>query len=101
MVKHLLDITSELKVYQGIRVLVVGSHQSGKSSLVQSLVDQQPRLVDSDHSTEGVEFDSTTLGQEGCPQGKTLPLSVFDFTCSDRHLYPNGIFQQVRKSNFA
>lgn len=33
-------------MYQGVKVLVVGSHRSGKSSLVHSLVDQQSRLAD-------------------------------------------------------
>ena len=45
-----------MKVYQGLKVLVLGPQQSGKSSLVQSLVDQQPRLTDSEDTSVGVEL---------------------------------------------
>ena len=34
------------QTYQGVKVFVIGSHRSGKSSLIHSLVDQQARLAD-------------------------------------------------------
>ena len=42
----MLMTRSLFQTYQGVKVLVIGSHRSGKSSLIHSLVDQQPRLAD-------------------------------------------------------
>ncbi|GFS14041.1 malignant fibrous histiocytoma-amplified sequence 1-like [Elysia marginata] len=89
---------AEIKVYQGVKVLIVGPYGSGKTSLVQTLVDQQPRMSEEIQDTSGgidtyeVAFDleeADTL--EGRP-GKSLELSIWDFCGHPFYMYPHYVF---------
>ncbi|XP_033759416.1 malignant fibrous histiocytoma-amplified sequence 1-like isoform X1 [Pecten maximus] len=82
-------------VYRGVKVVVLGSTKSGKTSLVQSLVDQQGRLVDS--ATEinaGVEAYDMRIDYEEhkAEQGKYLQFSIWDFCGDPFYLYPHYMF---------
>ncbi|XP_050413648.2 malignant fibrous histiocytoma-amplified sequence 1 homolog isoform X1 [Patella vulgata] len=85
----------DAKVYQGIKILVLGSHRSGKSSLVHSLVDQQARLVreiDEESAVIGVyetSFDYDLV--DGRPN-KFLQLCVWDFCGHPFYCYPHYVF---------
>ncbi|GFN91558.1 malignant fibrous histiocytoma-amplified sequence 1-like protein [Plakobranchus ocellatus] len=89
---------TEIKVYQGVKVLIVGPYGSGKTSLVQTLVDQQPRMSEEIQDTSGgidtyeMAFDleeAETL--EGRP-GKSLELSIWDFCGHPFYMYPHYVF---------
>nr|KAG5696736.1 hypothetical protein BaRGS_028856 [Batillaria attramentaria] len=88
---------ADVKVYQGVKVLVVGSHRSGKSSLVHSLVDQQARLSDEMTDTaagiDAYEMSFDYDVEEGKP-GKSLNLCLWDFCGHPFYLYPHYIFHE-------
>ena len=86
-----------MKVHQGIKVLVIGSYLSGKTSLVHSLVDQQSRIVEAKDRTVGVDhFDTAFELDEGQPLGKTLQLTILDFSGHNNYLFSHYTFLQVR-----
>ncbi len=81
IMQYLQEARAEMKVYQGLKVLVVGSYLCGKTSLVQSLVDQQSRVLEPKDRTVGVDLYDTCFDlEEGQPLGKTLQLSIWDFS---------------------
>ncbi|KAK3776900.1 hypothetical protein RRG08_024671 [Elysia crispata] len=89
---------AEIKVYQGVKVLIVGPYKSGKTSLVQTLVDQQPRMSEEIQDTSGgidtyeVAFDLEEADAlEGRP-GKSLELSIWDFCGHPFYMYPHYVF---------
>ncbi len=86
-----------MKICQGIKVLVVGPHMSGKTSLVQSLVDQQSRVVPDTERSLGVDFFEAEFDlQEGQPHSKNLQLAILDFAGHDDLLFPHYLFLQVK-----
>ena len=86
-----------MKVHQGIKVLVVGSYLSGKTSLVHSLVDQQSRVADAKDRTVGVDHYDTSFDlEEGQPLGKALQLTILDFSGHSNYLFSHYAFLQVR-----
>ncbi len=92
--QYFMEIKSSMKIYQGLKVLVLGESNQGKTSLVQTLVDQQPRLTE-DERTVGVDmFDYTIDMEEGNPLGKYLNLSLYDFSGNERYLLQHGFFIQ-------
>lgn len=45
----------------GMKVFVIGAKSSGKSSLIQTLADEQPRLTLSDESTDMCEISTIDM----------------------------------------
>ncbi|CAL1531996.1 unnamed protein product [Lymnaea stagnalis] len=87
---------SEVKVYQGVKVLVVGPHQSGKTSMVQTLVDQQTRMAeDTQDTSAGIDTFSVTFDldelEDGKP-GKSLEMNIWDFCGHPFYMYPHYVF---------
>ncbi|XP_071163280.1 malignant fibrous histiocytoma-amplified sequence 1 homolog isoform X1 [Mytilus edulis] len=86
----------KMKVYRGVKVVVLGSHQSGKTSLIQSLIDQQGVLSEDVHEAgAGIEsydmsIDYEPEGDE--EQGKSLNLCIWDFCGHAFYRYPHYLF---------
>lgn len=86
----------KMKVYRGIKVVVLGSYRSGKTSLIQSLIDQQGQLSEDLHETgAGIEayemsIDYEPEGQEEV--GKSLNLCIWDFCGHPFYRYPHYLF---------
>ncbi|RUS72809.1 hypothetical protein EGW08_019433, partial [Elysia chlorotica] len=100
---------AEIKVYQGVKVLIVGPFGSGKTSLVQTLVDQQPRMSEEIQDTSGgidtyeMAFDLEEADAlEGRPgkslevratfPGHSTQLSIWDFCGHPFYMYPHYVF---------
>lgn len=82
-------------MYRGLKVVVLGSTKSGKTSLVQSLVDQQGRLVDSSSEVNaGVESYDMRIDYEESKleQGRYLEMCIWDFCGDPFYLYPHYMF---------
>ncbi|XP_070173015.1 malignant fibrous histiocytoma-amplified sequence 1 homolog isoform X1 [Littorina saxatilis] len=100
---------ADVKTYQGVKVLVVGSHRSGKSSLIHSLVDNQSRLSD-DVTETAAGIDAYEMSfdydvEDGKPVtgkrnpdipnfGKSLNLCLWDFCGDPFYLYPHYLFHE-------
>ena len=105
------------KMYQGLKVMVLGDTEQGKTSLIQTIVDQQPRLTGNDARTIGVDsYDfvidipaEPTVGEYVPPaddddveaddsvpplppQDMPLNLSIYDFSGNKRYLFPHYFF---------
>ena len=93
IVQFYVESKSTVKVYQGIKVLMLGCSGAGKTSLVQSLVDQQSRLTEDAEGSAGVDIHDVVI--EGDDQlTKPLQLSIWDLAGGDEFTYPNCIFLQ-------
>ncbi|XP_005096406.2 malignant fibrous histiocytoma-amplified sequence 1 homolog [Aplysia californica] len=100
--KHIVSFfqesQSEIKVYQGVKVLVVGPHRSGKTSMIQTLVDQQPRMSEEiQDSSAGIDtydlaFDLEEDDVEEGRPGRALELSIWDFCGHPFYMYPHYVF---------
>ncbi|KAL8583226.1 hypothetical protein ACOMHN_013781 [Nucella lapillus] len=88
---------AEVKTYQGVKVLVIGSQGSGKSSLIHSLVDQQARLfddvIDTAPGIDAYEMSFDYDVEDGKP-GKSLNLCLWDFCGEPFYLYPHYLFHE-------
>ena len=94
--QYLQEARSEMKVHQGLKVLVVGSYMAGKTSLVHSLVDQQSRLVEEKDRTVGVDhYDTAFEVEEGEPLGRSLQLTILDFSGHSNYLFSHYTFLTV------
>ena len=86
----------KMKVYRGVKVVVLGPHRSGKTSLIQSLIDQQGQLSEDIHEAgAGIEayemnIDYEPEGDE--EQGKSLNLCIWDFCGHPFYRYPHYLF---------
>ena len=93
IVQFYVESKSTVKVYQGIKVLMLGCSGAGKTSLVQSLVDQQSRLTEDAEGSAGIDIHEVVI--EGDDQlTKPLQLSIWDLAGADEFSYPNCIFLQ-------
>ena len=90
-------------VYRGLKVLVIGSYRSGKSSLVQSMVDQQGRLSEElQESPAGIDVYDLTYDCEmkikneksGKMEKEVRPLQlcIWDLCGHPFYLYPHYPF---------
>ena len=94
--QYLQEARSEMKVHQGLKVLVVGSYMAGKTSLIHSLVDQQSRLVEKNDRTVGVDhYDTAFELEEGEPLSKSLQLTILDFSGHSNYLFSHYTFLTV------
>ncbi|XP_013406492.1 malignant fibrous histiocytoma-amplified sequence 1 [Lingula anatina] len=100
IIQFFREETARTTMYQGFRALVVGHQSSGKTSLVQSLVDQLPRLTDEHEKTIGLEiFDMPMEVQEeeqdenGEVQTASRPINVtFWDTCgAQSYMFPHHV----------
>ena len=93
IVQFFQEARSEMKVYQGLKVLVLGSVMSGKTSMIQSIVDQQSRLTPKNKRTIGVDVFETAIDLENDgPIGKDLQLTMWDFGGHSAYLYSSYYF---------
>ena len=93
--QYFQEAKSEMKIYQGLKLLVLGASGAGKSSLVQTMVDQQSRLVTDDEITQGIDLYDLSLDmEEGNPMGKSLNLSIWDFSGNPHYLFSHYFFLQ-------
>ena len=93
IVQYFQEARSEMKVYQGIKVLLIGSTMSGKTSMVQTMTDQQSRLVEKNKPTIGVDVFETVIDLEkDGPVGKDLQLTLWDFGGNGAYNYPSYYF---------
>ena len=83
-------------VYRGLKVIVLGSQQSGKTSLVQSLVDEQSRLaLENGDKTSGIEAYDMRMeypSDDAQDQEKYLQLCIWDFCGHPFYLFPHYLF---------
>ncbi|KAL8598916.1 hypothetical protein ACOMHN_015495 [Nucella lapillus] len=97
IVRFFQESQADVKTYQGVKVLVLGSQQSGKSSLVYSLVDQQARLsqdlTDSAAGIDAYDMSFDYDAEEGNP-GMALNLCVWDFCGDPFYLFPHYLFHE-------
>ncbi|XP_041349799.1 malignant fibrous histiocytoma-amplified sequence 1 homolog isoform X2 [Gigantopelta aegis] len=88
---------AEAKTYQGVKILMIGSRKSGKTSLIHSLIDQQPRLsqeFENNLGSVGIETYDTSFDydvEEGRP-GRSLHLNIWDLCGHPFYLYPHYLF---------
>ena len=96
IIQYFMEIKTDMRIYQGIKVLVLGASDQGKSSLVQSMLDQQSRLTEHER-TLGVDvYDhSIDLEKSDNPLGKHLNLSIWDFSGNQRYLFQHQYFLQT------
>lgn len=96
MMEYFHEVRLEMKFYRGIKVLVLGSHRSGKTSLVMSLQDQQARLTDAVHEKgAGIDcYDASFELEPGTDDlpGKSLQVGLWDFCGHPFYLYPHYVF---------
>ncbi|BFZ00350.1 hypothetical protein BsWGS_03389 [Bradybaena similaris] len=91
------ETQSQVKVHQGVKVLVLGHHRSGKTSFVNTLIDQQPRMSEDLQETSGgidiydMTFDLEEDLEKGMP-GKSLELCIWDFCGHAFYMYPHYTF---------
>lgn len=90
-------------VYRGMKILVIGSHRSGKSSLIQSMVDNQARLAeDLNESVAGIDLYDLVLDcemkvkneEDGKMQKEIRPLQLclWDFCGHPYYQFPHYLF---------
>lgn len=97
-----------MQSYEGLKVFVMGSSGQGKTSLIQTMIDDEPRMTGDDRTvvmdifnhyievedeeTEELEEEVNNeqeKEQEGVDRvGKRLHLSIWDFSGNDRYLVP-------------
>lgn len=96
MIQFFQESQADVKVYQGVKVLVLGSHRSGKTSLVQSLVDQQARRSEETYDAAvGIVSYETTFDyatEDDNTPGKSLQLAIWDFCGHPFYSYPHYLF---------
>lgn len=96
MVQHYHEAKIESKSYQGIKVLVVGSRGAGKTSLVQTLMDQQPRLVEEEERTLGLDiFEVSFETSSDLKDLKPLSITMWDFSGEAAYNVTNHYFLQL------
>ncbi|KAK3604652.1 hypothetical protein CHS0354_007195 [Potamilus streckersoni] len=97
MLHYLKEVQADVSVYQGIKMFVIGSPESGKTSFVNSLVDNQARLStelyekSSGIETYDVEFECTPMSEEDTHL-RVLQLSIWDFCGNPFYLSPHYLF---------
>ena len=93
IIQYFQEVRAEMKVYQGLKVLVLGETKAGKTSLIQTMVDGQSRLTDKEERTVLIDLYEAEydLDNEG-PMGRKLQLALWDFSGNPAYLYPAGMF---------
>ena len=93
IIQFFQEVQGEKKVHQGLKVLVVGGPRAGKTSLVQTIVDQQSRLTDKGDRTVGVDlYEAEYDVDNDDPMGQKLQLSLWDFSGDPSYMYPHYVF---------
>lgn len=86
----------KMKVYRGVKVVVLGSHRSGKTSLIQSLIDQQGILSEDVHEAgagiESYEMSIDYEPEDNEEQGKALNLCIWDLCGHPFYRFPHYLF---------
>lgn len=94
IIQFFQEVKADSKVHQGVKVIVLGCEKSGKSSLVQSFIDQQARLEENSQSSCGIDCYETSIDQsdEGEGVGVPLHMCLWDFGGHPAYFYPHSIF---------
>lgn len=82
-------------VFHGLKILLIGPKNSGKTSLIQSMIDQTSRLTEKGESTFGVMMHNFSIPldpKETDPMAKCLPVALWDFTGNPHYLFTHGYF---------
>ncbi|XP_074657627.1 uncharacterized protein LOC141910751 [Tubulanus polymorphus] len=61
MVQYFQELNTGRKTYQGIKVFTVGAFMSGKTSMIQTLLDELPRLENEQDRTVGLDIFDVAL----------------------------------------
>lgn len=89
ILRYFHEIRVHMPTHQGLKVFVVGSSGQGKTSLVQTLIDEQPRLTGDERTTVLDVFDHyVDMDSEDAAYGRKLHLSIWDFSGNDRYSVP-------------
>lgn len=114
MMRYFQETQANVKVYQGVKVQVLGASDSGKTSFVQSLVDGQARLSEEMYEkSTGIEatdmsfnhLDANDIETSSSDSGKSsssfkleshkaLNLCLWDFCGHPFYLYPHYLFYE-------
>ena len=94
LITYFNEETVVSKVYQGVKVLVLGSYKCGKTSLVESFVDQQSRVVEDSARTLGANIFDHTIEIEGASDRPPRPfdLSIWDLGGHPSYRFPHYFF---------
>uniref|UniRef100_A0A1I8IKK2 Roc domain-containing protein n=1 Tax=Macrostomum lignano TaxID=282301 RepID=A0A1I8IKK2_9PLAT len=91
MLHYYFETKVDSKIYQGIKVFLLGSGGCGKSSLVQTFLDQQSRLCTEDEETICLDiYDYQIDTSDDLADPRPLSLSIWD--CSGNPDYMPYIF---------
>ncbi|KAK2154300.1 hypothetical protein LSH36_271g02017 [Paralvinella palmiformis] len=95
IVQYFMEIKTVMRIHQGVRVLVLGPTGQGKTSLIQTMTDQQARTTDGER-TLGVDLyeHNISLEKSDDPLTKRLHLSLWDFSGETRYLFQHQYFLQ-------
>ncbi|CAH1781823.1 unnamed protein product [Owenia fusiformis] len=93
MMEYFIEKQCMSKVYRGLKVLVLGAYNSGKTSMVQTIVDEQPRLVREQERTISCDIyeASITLTSEDAPT-KELDISLWDVSGHPSYTFTSYLF---------
>ncbi|XP_064639362.1 malignant fibrous histiocytoma-amplified sequence 1 homolog [Lineus longissimus] len=93
MIGYFQELKTQMKSYQGMKLMVVGPSMSGKTSLVQSMMDEQPRVEDPEDRTIGIDVFEMPI--ETAPEGdpsKPLNVSVWDYSGNSFYRFTHYYF---------
>lgn len=88
VIQYFKEARIKATLYQGLKILVMGKQGAGKTSLVQTLLDQQTRLTDPDEATSGCEvYDMNVdiVEADGIP--KPITYTFWDMSGHPFYLY--------------
>lgn len=85
-----------LRFRQGIKLLVLGSRGAGKTSLIQTLMDQQPRVAEEDERTLGLDvFDVSIETSPTLTDSRPLGVTLWDISGDELYNVINHYFLQL------
>jgi Leucine-rich repeat (LRR) protein/GTPase SAR1 family protein len=93
MIQYFQELKTQMKSYQGMKLMVIGPSMCGKTSLVQSMMDEQPRVEDPEDRTIGIDvFDMPIETAEEGEQSKPLNVSVWDYSGNSFYRFTHYYF---------
>ncbi|CAD5119948.1 DgyrCDS8529 [Dimorphilus gyrociliatus] len=95
LVQFFTERRSEMTVFRGLKILLIGPKNSGKTSLIQSMIDQTSRLTEKGESTVGVTTHNFSIPhdpKDTDPMAKCLPVALWDFSGNTHYLYTHNYF---------